>query len=748
MPQARLKPKAALALCVAALLVAIGVLLSDSLFGGKILSQADALEAFSPWSDVKTADASADLTKTEPQNPLLLDQSIVMQPWQHFAAERLHRGTPPLWNPDNYLGQPMVGTYQSAYFWPLHWVYYLWPSDSFWGWSAALRLLLAGVFTYLFVRELGLGASAATVSAAAFALSGFMIAWLGHMHTHVALFLPALLWQVERIAQRPGRSRDIAWLALMVAGALLAGHLQTAVHIAMAVALYVGFRTLAGEQRLGRRGWAQVLAGAGLGLLLALPQVLPFFDYLKDSSGAIVLEEMQTVSDVSPSVPAVLMIDPSHFGSPAAAQNYGKYVGPQGSNLNYSELIGGYVGRFALLLALIGLLVAWRRSDRRARRTLAFFGGLALLSAAIAWQVWPVYDLFESIPKLKSTKLMRFSLILALSLAVLAAYGAEWLLARVSLRWRAGVGVVLVALVASELVAFGHGYNPAIDPARKAPPTAVTDYLRAQLPAGGSPATWRAIGIDNSILMPSANLFYDIPMVSGYDSMEQRTTTELVALMSSNPAAQAFIKTAGYFDQGWPIASLLGVRYVLATIDLPPPMELRLAGPTRVYENPLALPRVFAAARFQVASDKTERLAVLANERFDPGVAVLEREPRGISAAVPLAAANVELVRYTDLAVDVNVEVADAAQPALIVLADAWNDGWVATLDGHEVPIERVDHALRGVWVPQGAHAIAFRYRPASLTWGLGLAGLALLVLLKLLIPARKSKNLGTEAGS
>lgn len=747
MPQARLKPKAAFALCVAALLVAIGVLLGDSLFGGKILSQADALEAFSPWSDSASEPA-------EPQNALLLDQSIVMQPWQHFAAERLHHGTPPLWNPDNYLGQPMVGTYQSAYFWPLHWVYYLWPSDSFWGWSAALRLLLAGVFTYWFVRELGLGAGPATIGAAAFALSGFMIAWLGHMHTHVALFLPALLWQVERIAQRPGRSRDIAWLALMVAGALLAGHLQTAVHIAIAVALYVGFRTVAGEQRLGRRGWGQVLAGAGLGVLLALPQVLPFFDYLKDSSGALVLEDIQTVSEVNPLDPAVLMIDPSHFGSPAAAQNYGKYVGPEGANLNYSELIGGYVGRFALLLALLGGFCAWRRSDPRARRMLAFFGGLALLSAAIAWQVWPVYDLFAAVPKLKSTKLMRFSLILALSLAVLAAYGAEWLLARRSPRWRAVLSVAMVALVAAELVAFGHGYNPAIDPADKAPATAVTNFLRGHLPADYSQATWRVLSIEKQTLIPSANLYYDIPVVSGYDSMELRTTTELVALMSSSPEATAykgqaaFLAAIPYFDQGWSIANLLGVRFVLSKIALPAPLELRLDGPTRVYENPLALPRVFAAARIQVIPGKVERLAALRSETFDPGVAILERAPHGINAAVPLARAQVQLARYTDLAIDLAVEVADAPQPALIVLTDAWDDGWVATLDGQAVPIERVDHGLRGVWVPSGAHQIALRYRPASLTWGLGLAGLALLVCIKLLIPARKSKNLATESGS
>jgi uncharacterized membrane protein YfhO len=57
--------------------------------------------------------------------------------------------------------------------------------------------------------------------------------------------------------------------------------------------------------------------------------------------------------------------------------------------------------------------------------------------------------------------------------------------------------------------------------------------------------------------------------------------------------------------------------------------------------------------------------------------------------------------------------------------------GWRATVDGREVPIERVDYLLRGVPVDAGTHRIAFTYRPAS--WRIGwivsvLAALGLLV--------------------
>jgi len=725
MPEAGVSPRRGLVLALCVLALAACALLSETLFGDKILSQADALEVFPPWSDASAGPA-------EPANPLLLDQSIVMQPWQHFAAERLADGTPPLWNPHNYAGQPMVGTYQTAYFWPLHWVYYAWPSERFWAWSAALRLIAAGGFTFLLLRTLGRDVLPATLGAVVFALSGFMIAWLGHMHTHVALFLPALFWLVERIAQRPGRTRDTAGLVLCVGGALLAGHLQTAVHMALAVLAWTAFRTAcalpsetrAGSTKLSPRGLVQIVVGGALGVVLALPQLLPFFDYLGDSSGAVVLEQVQTVDDIDPLDAAVLMVDPGRFGSPAAAQGFGPYRGPSGANVNYSELIGGYVGTVALALALLAILYGWR--ERRGRGLLAFFAGLALFSAALAWQVWPVYDLVAEVPRLKSTKLMRFGLVLTLGLAVLAARGAELLLARLRARdprLALAGGVLLVALVAGELVAFGRGYNPAIDPAKKAPATAVTDFLRAELPADGSPAPWRVLGIDNRTLMPSANLFYDVPMVGGYDSMELRTTTELVGLMSSSPGAETFVKMTPYYDQGWPIAHLLGVRYVLAGVELPAPLELVLDGPTKVYRNPAALPKAFAARTARLVPDTEERLAVLADPAFDPWVAVLEAAPtEGVDLAAPLAAAGVELVRYADLEVDLVVDVAAGPNPALVVLADAWDDEWVAELDGAPVKIVRVDHGLRGVWVPEGRHELAFRYVPFSLLWGLGLA--------------------------
>jgi hypothetical protein len=165
----------------------------------------------------------------------------------------------------------------------------------------------------------------------------------------------------------------------------------------------------------------------------------------------------------------------------------------------------------------------------------------------------------------------------------------------------------------------------------------------------------------------------------------------------------------------------------------PPPYELALDGPTKVYANPNALPRAFAATSFVVRADRDERLAYLADPTYDPRVAVLEGEPRDLGVALadlapntPLGAGTVDLDEYADLAIRIACNL-DA--PGLVVVTDAWDASWHATLDGAPAPLLRADHGLRAVAVPAGEHAIEMRYEPRALRAGVagGLIALALL---------------------
>lgn len=55
---------------------------------------------------------------------------------------------------------------------------------------------------------------------------------------------------------------------------------------------------------------------------------------------------------------------------------------------------------------------------------------------------------------------------------------------------------------------------------------------------------------------------------------------------------------------------------------------------------------------------------------------------------------------------------------SFLVLNDSYFPGWAATIDGVETKIYRTNGLVRGLVVPTGAHAVEFRYRPAS--WRIG----------------------------
>ena len=74
---------------------------------------------------------------------------------------------------------------------------------------------------------------------------------------------------------------------------------------------------------------------------------------------------------------------------------------------------------------------------------------------------------------------------------------------------------------------------------------------------------------------------------------------------------------------------------------------------------------------------------------------------------------------------EVFVVEADLGCPALVVVGDSYYPGWRAWVDGARRPVQELD-SVRAVRAGAGRHAIEFRYRPASVYWGLGLTLLGL----------------------
>ena len=142
----------------------------------------------------------------------------------------------------------------------------------------------------------------------------------------------------------------------------------------------------------------------------------------------------------------------------------------------------------------------------------------------------------------------------------------------------------------------------------------------------------------------------------------------------------------------------------------------------QAYRRPSARPRLELATRTEVVRDADERLRRL-QEREDDTLLLSSgqggRYEGGRASFVADTPDRVEVAVTSD-------------GPGLLVLRDVDAPGWHAAVDGVATPIQRVDHAFRGVEVPDGTSSVTFTYAPASLRRGawLALAGLGVLTAL------------------
>lgn len=124
----------------------------------------------------------------------------------------------------------------------------------------------------------------------------------------------------------------------------------------------------------------------------------------------------------------------------------------------------------------------------------------------------------------------------------------------------------------------------------------------------------------------------------------------------------------------------------------------------------------------------------MARPDFGPATVVVVPTSVPTTGPAPGAPDPTPAVTYTPNTVIVT---AAPSAPAILVLADAWYEGWEVLVNGAPAPILRVNYALRGVWLPPGSHTVEFVYRPRPFLIG-GLISLATLAVLTIGAIARR----------
>ncbi len=167
-------------------------------------------------------------------------------------------------------------------------------------------------------------------------------------------------------------------------------------------------------------------------------------------------------------------------------------------------------------------------------------------------------------------------------------------------------------------------------------------------------------------------------------------------------------------------------------------------GPVSIHHNPSALPRLRLMGRPLVAANEEEARRLLSEHGPDlPQQMVLE-------SLEPVEPVPDRVEGSTHFLVDLPERIeADVkcATPSFLLLADTFDPGWSAWVDGQPAKIRPAYLAFRAVHVPAGHHTVRFRYEPKGFRAGLLISGTTALVLLIGLVLPRSGKKLHPLTG-
>jgi hypothetical protein len=649
-------------------------------------------------------------------------------PNAEYAGERLAAGELPLWNPHQALGGPFLAALQVGILYPPNWLHALLPAPTVFVLLAFLHVALAGLAAGLLASAFGAGVAGSAVSGLVYASSYQLVS---SVYTppllYTAAWAPLLILAVDRIIATPSAPR-VTLLALAVAMMLLAGWPYTFAMTSLGAALYGAALLVAKAVRSRRLPWpaiAALLLGVLAGAMLAAPQLLPTRDLVARSCRALgSVVEGQAVFVRRPHDPAVFwraFLDHGHNG--------------------------GIPGAAALALSVLAVSLPGRG---RARIAALLGAGLVGLLASFPNDV-PVYGWLRKLPLLGDFRFpFRYRFLASLALSVAAGVGTAHL-AQALGRWPrlargAGAAALLLCLATATIPVLR-----SLRPFPRAVPAART--LAEELRASGVAAEegdlgriyWagrankRGLDLGPDVLfdMEPLTLARTAEVVTFFETGRPRTLLSLPHELDSRSLPGDSTAAPFYGHLGIPadgsraaVLDLLSAKWIVTPS---PPGWLatryRRASPAdaalAVFENPNALPRAYRVpAALREPPRLRAALRAMAEEDFDPRQRVLlDDPPRPLLGAARAGAtdpaATVEVERYEEELVVLRTR---GRRAGVVVLTDAYDPGWEATLDDRPVALLRANTAFRGVVVPAGEHVIEMRYRPPALRWGAFLA--------------------------
>lgn len=684
-------------------------------------------------------------------------------PMVHFNVHAIRQGMAPWWNPMIFSGYPQIADPQAMLFSPLLMAWMLLRDDpgmTWFVWGALLHVLGGGLAFAAFVRRIQCSPAASVMGAIVFMAGGVAASRIQYVPILIVYcLLPAALLAIRWFVDRPGARRGMALGT--VAGCMLVQPVQLTYLAGIMLCAYVCMLVIGQRRRwchfadARRLAWGALVACVAC-VVIALPQIALTYAFLQVSNRPQI--DLATASALSVPLRSLLTLV-----APNAVQGLrGSYQGPTDPIETFF-----YIGALPGLLILAG----FKRSlaNARHRRYLLLAAGMAAGSVVyMAGSHTPVYPWLHA--HLPGVDLFRrpsdAGYLLNLALALATAMTASHAFAVVRLSWFtlfAGATVWL-AVSCYGMQGDGESWQVATIVAPVAAFAAALWAIKARGPAVPMAALCMVTVVDYRCfnLNGEFNQFRDTPRQWHADgaatfvarSLQVHRTDQLPlraevngvgALWKNGVGLLGIPATSGYGPLRWavydrwygaygdgngprpstpvnpdpssPLNRLLGVTYLVQDADAIESQGTRVFASRRasVWVLDQALPRLLTPAEARVFPLGVQPTAAdFADADFRQAVFLTPRNAAGEAGASEaatrcVAGANVVSVnrRHTLLTIQANNSVA-----GWLTLSELDFPGWVASVDGVEVPFLRANGMFRALCIPEGPHRIQFEFRP------------------------------------
>jgi hypothetical protein len=285
---------------------------------------------------------------------------------------------------------------------------------------------LAGIFAFIFLRAIRLSWAASFVGGAAYMFSGQVMSMASPGHDG-KLFVSALLPLALAFLYRATALRDwrqYVYFGVVVGFSLLTPHAQMTYYLLMAAGFFWAFMVFFSDEKAGAAPWwkSALMFGGALALAVAIAaiQLAPFVHYIPFSPrGAAGSSSTGYEYAIGWSMPPEELLNGVW---PAFSGMLDDYWGR-----NQFKLHSEYIGAAVVLLSLLAFRL---HSHRRMAWFCVFLGVYGTLYAFGGYT--PFYYIpYAILPLIKSTRAVSMIFTLtSFSVAVLAAFGTQWLASR------------------------------------------------------------------------------------------------------------------------------------------------------------------------------------------------------------------------------------------------------------------------------------------------------------------------------